>query len=80
MSKSIAELPDTAYAKLEGIAVATVDQSDQTAYQGGVSSNGNGTRRNGATVEARAIAYLAKLAPAIAGQGGHNVTMRAASP
>jgi len=78
MSKSIAELPDTAYAKLEGIAVATVDQSDQTAYQGGVSSNGNGTRRNGATVEARAIAYLAKLAPAIAGQGGHNVTMRAA--
>ena len=79
---TIAELPEAAYAMLDGIAeriaVSEADQADHTAYQGGVRSNGNGSNRNGATVETRVIAYLAKLAPAIAGQGGHKVTMRAA--
>ena len=40
MPRTIAELPDDAYAKLEGIAeriaIEAVDQADHTAYQGGV--------------------------------------------
>jgi len=75
--KSVAELLEVAYAKLDGIAeriaITRAEKADQTAYQGGVSSNGNGT-----TAETRAIDYLAKLDPAIAGQGGHRITMRAA--
>jgi len=54
---TIAELPEAAYAMLDGIteriAVSEADQADHTAYQGGGRSNGNGSNPNGATVETR---------------------------
>ena len=37
-----------------------------------------GSSRNGASITDRALAYLAKIPPAVSGQGGHDQTMEAA--
>ncbi len=77
MPNTIAKLPEAAYAALEGIAkriaMATADQADHSAHQGGVSSNGNGS------IEKRVADYLGKVQPSISGQNGHKTLMRAAA-
>jgi P4 family phage/plasmid primase-like protien len=70
----LVELPDAAYATLEGIAEhiakCEADRADQEANQGGWTRTADGFLRPVATAEARATSYLEKMEPGIQGNNG----------
>jgi hypothetical protein len=73
----VAPLPEAAYAMLERIAASKASKATPPF----ANSKGASQRRNGAKgsdAEARAVAYLATIDPAISGQKGHSKTFRAA--
>jgi putative DNA primase/helicase len=87
MSKTIATLPETAYAVLEGIAeriaiieadrpLLPLNEAQKEANHGG--GGGNGCYRPKTTVEARAADYLRTVAPGIEGENGSKPMFRAA--
>ncbi len=79
IAETITELPDIAYATLEGIAEhiakCEADRADPEANHVGCVVSLNGSQRPDL---ARVIAFLEKVDPAVSGQGGSATTFRAA--
>jgi hypothetical protein len=80
-STSVEPLPEAAYAFLEQLAAEKARKAEAAAgdSNGKVAGASARTRRRGPlSIEDRAIKYLAKIEPAVSGQGGHDKTFGAA--